>query len=362
MNKLPTLYKMSSTGKVREWTISWFIKDGINRYSITHGQHNGKLQTNETEVLAGKNIGKSNETTAQEQCEAEATSLWTKKKDREGYTEDIPSEKPLRPMLAKTFDDQSHHIVYPCYTQAKLDGIRCLAKIEDGKVVLLSRKNKEFTSLPHINKELSKLDNIILDGELYNHDISFQEITSIVRKDDATEDSVKVSFYVYDIVDENASYKERHDNLFKLLVSQNHFQHIHFVDTYPCKSESDVIKDHKEMINDGYEGVMVRNGHGKYEINKRSKHLQKLKSFLDKEYKIVDVVEGKGKFKNMGIFVCTTEKGQIFNVTPACTEQGKRDILKNKNKHIGEELTVKFFEYTDDGVPRFPVGIVRNYE
>ena len=88
------LYKLDSKGKVRTWSIATFG----NTYNQVHGILGGKMQSTFTEVKSGKNIGKANETTAEEQCQLEAEALWKKKRDRSGYTEEvgISSVYPLR--------------------------------------------------------------------------------------------------------------------------------------------------------------------------------------------------------------------------------------------------------------------------
>lgn len=118
MKRFPTLYKIDSKGKIREWSI---IVEG-NTYTQIYGIKDGKMQHVSTEIKVGKNIGRANETTAEEQCRAEAESLWKKQRDRKGYTEDIPTEKPMRPMLAKSFDKDGKCIEFPCYVQKKYDG------------------------------------------------------------------------------------------------------------------------------------------------------------------------------------------------------------------------------------------------
>lgn len=119
---LPTLYKLSSTGKVQEWSICYGPDVVGSRYTIKHGQVGGKIQSTTTLIEYGKNIGKSNETSALQQAGLEAHSLWKKQKDRKGYTETIPQEKPFRPMLAQKFIEHSDKIKFPALIQRKLDG------------------------------------------------------------------------------------------------------------------------------------------------------------------------------------------------------------------------------------------------
>ena len=83
-----------------------------------------------------------------------------------------------------------------------------------------SRTDKEWKNINHILKQLKpffkKYPKVILDGELYNHDLKndFEKIISLVRKtkpteEDRLESSQMVQFHCYDIVDETKTYSER---------------------------------------------------------------------------------------------------------------------------------------------------------
>lgn len=114
---LPTLYKLDNNGTVRQWRV-WVEDD---EYFVEHGVLNGSLQETST-IAEAKNIGRANETTAEEQAELEAKSLWTKQKDRKGYSEDISPKKKFSPMLAQRYDQHPKKIFFPAYVQCKLDG------------------------------------------------------------------------------------------------------------------------------------------------------------------------------------------------------------------------------------------------
>lgn len=129
--EFPTLYKLTSSGKIMEWKVVAENYNGYASYTVSFGYENGAIQNTETIVKNGKNIGHSNETTVWEQCILEARSQWNKQKDRQGYSLTRPTEKPLRPMLAKSFNKagsdlfdlkDGKHIKFPAFWQPKLDG------------------------------------------------------------------------------------------------------------------------------------------------------------------------------------------------------------------------------------------------
>lgn len=144
------LYKLTNGGKIQTWSIGVAHEKGRHPiYTVIHGQLNGKLQSTSTEVKSGKNIGKSNETSPLEQCILEADSLWTKQRDRKGYSESIPEDKPFRPMLAHSYKDYSHKVKWPAILQPKLDG--CV----DGDTIL---QTKEYGLTTIRNVVDNKLD------------------------------------------------------------------------------------------------------------------------------------------------------------------------------------------------------------
>ena len=120
---MKTLYGLNKNGGYKIWKI-W--TDG-SVLCIEHGSDGGKQQR-KTETIEGKNIGRSNETTPEQQAELEAMSRYRKQIDK-GYREnkDDLTELPLLPMLASDYLKQGHRIKYPCYGSPKLDGVRCLA-------------------------------------------------------------------------------------------------------------------------------------------------------------------------------------------------------------------------------------------
>jgi hypothetical protein len=135
------------------------------------------------------------------------------------------------------------------------------------------------------------------------------------------------------------------------------------VETRWVKTKSDLPVVHKQYMDAGYEGTMIREASSVYEIGKRSNYLLKLKDFKTDEYKVIGMRECAGKDVGTPIWVCTTENGQEFTVRPEGTQEKRRDMFKNGDRYIGKMLTVKYQNLTDLGVPRFPVGIVfRDYE
>lgn len=351
---LPILYKKDKNDTVRVWKI-WTIGNCI---CTQHGQQDGKMQTSVKHV-DGKNIGRSNETTPNEQAELDAQSMWKKQKDK-GYVEDLNQidEIVYLPMLANDFEKRKGKIKYPVHVQPKLDGVRCLAMWHGDKVVLLSRKGKEY-KVQHISDELEAIlqPNMILDGEIYVHDATFQEVTRLVKKHRPGE-SERLQYWIYDVFiigEEATEWFDRHKTLTNVLLSENEI--VRTVKTLTAYNEKEIYKLQKLFVKRGYEGAIVRELNAPYEINKRSNHLLKVKEFQDNEYKIIGYTEGEGKFAGCVIWKCITDEGKDFDVVPKGTLEQKKQWFADGDKYIGSWLKVKYFELSETNKPRFPVGL-----
>ena len=371
------------------WTIK-VIPIGPHGMIITkRGYKDGKMQYSETTVTEGKNIGKKNQTTPYQQAISEAKTAWMKKCES-GYvpiedatvedattaataaTEDEPVEQPVSrskgidasvplPMLAHDYNKRGKSIQFPCFVQRKLDGTRCVGIPEQG---LFSRNRKSYPHMEHIVEELNKLPpHMVLDGELYSTELTFQEIVGLVKRETLkvgdAEKQQKIQFHVYDIINE-MPYSHRHDTL-QGLFDQYKFKHLVLVQTEDCESEEKMKEMHAQYVENGYEGIMLRNKHGSYE-NNRSVHLQKYKEFFDMECKIVGYKEGEGAESGCVIWICELNSKQ-FACRPRGTREEREILFQEGDAYIGKMLSVRYQEMTDDGLLRFPVGLaIRDYE
>jgi ATP-dependent DNA ligase len=376
----PILYKKDKNGKERVWEIKAVYEKEQFLIDIKYGQIGGKIVHNQKEVSEGKNIGKKNETTIEEQLVLICDKTWKDKKEKELYTEeqgetDTPKDIGFSPMLADKWDPDSKvkrklDIIFPCYAQPKLDGIRCLVYLKDNKIVNQSRQLKYFPHLDHINNELSKIFKkypmLVLDGELYNHDIEFNQIAGLVKKEKLkSEDEEKllnIQYHIYDCfeIDDGKNFDDRYNFLSKNLPTNNRY--IKLVNTVECKNKNDVKENHSKFIEKDYEGVILRNKDGNYEFT-RSKNLQKYKTFCDDEFEIIGFKEGTGLDKGTVIWKCKVNNGKEFDVRPKGTVEERQELYKRGDSLIGKYLTVTYQELSEYGVPRFPVGkTIRDYE
>lgn len=372
---MDTLYSKSKTGKVRYWSIA-VEQQGDRVFIVRHtGEDGGKDQEFRKEVTSGKNIGKKNETTRLQQAQSEAKSMWTKQLEAGCVTDknSLDEKVNLLPMLANRWEDRHRHISEPFYVQPKLDGVRMLIGRSNGKFMMLSRTGKEVKHLDHIGDEVKGLleDGEFLDGENYSPNKTFEEITGLCRTSLQSSADGKdlggIKFFVFDrfnLKNLNEPFEARQNNL-KALFSKR-FKNLEMVETKVLKSKELIESEHDRYVDQGYEGIMIRDPQGRYGLAERSNKLLKLKKFQTEEYEIVGANEGTGKDAGTVVWVCKGGQSQAtgtFAVRPAGSLAQRRSWYANRGQYIGKMLTVRFQNLTEYGIPRFPVGLgIRDYE
>jgi DNA ligase-1 len=286
-----------------------------------------------------------------------------------------------KPMLAYPVSDKPIDYGNKISMQPKLDGVRCVIQAERDfpgtnlasiTVKAYSRTGKEWKNIDHILYNLRPWfilnPDVILDGELYNHDLKddFEKIISLVRKQkpddiDALESADMVQFHCYDIIDETKTFEER-NRFIQQVVPRNHC--IHHVKTQAVATESLAKVVHQQKLDNGYEGSILRTND--VYACKRSHNLRKFKDFSDAEATIIGYLDGKGKRTGtLGKFIMQDDEGVEFGCPPGkgYTYKDLKIMLDNIGDYIGQRATFTFFERTKAGSYRHPLfKCIRNYE
>lgn len=355
------LYKMDATGQIRIWTceITWWTV-------VSSWGTMTKTSRGYEEPTSYQSVSDPFETL--EQARRHYESLIHKKVHREGYTATIPKSVPFRPMLAVPY---SPDIVFESFAlQPKLDGFRCIGSNKE----LRSRDNTLIRSVPHIQAALEALpDGVKLDGELYIHGVDLQTISSYVKRNSPHPLGKFITYNVFDIFLFDMPFKDRYEALkpiLKELILNYALNEVNYGGTKVCpimpvdtaffnQSTQDpttpplLASTHKSFRDQGYEGMIVRDLNGHYELDKRAKSVLKYKDFVDDEFLIVDVKEGKNR---CAVFVCKNG-GRTFDCSPAFTTARKQQVLTYKENYIGKWLHVKYAKLTPDGSPFHPTGL-----
>lgn len=366
---LEKLYKRNVNGTINQWEVI-VENDG---YYTAFGQVGGVITKSEKVIVEAKNIGKKNETTQEQQALKEAESVWKKKIKSENFViniEDVDNKTFNPPMLAHTYDGIYTEDIK--YIQPKLDGIRCNIHYENSEVFALSRKNNPFYTVEHIKESLLNVlkehPSLHLDGELYNHELhdDFNKVVSLVKKEKVNDTNIieivkYVRYNIYDLWDDenpNMTFKERNE-LINCILRDLPF--IDIVETREVSSQEDVKEHFIDFVSNGYEGAILRKD-APYE-HKRSKNLLKYKEFMDDEFTVLDIYEGKAKNGIAEYAWIALGNGNACKATLSFSDEECAKMYKNKYEIIGKKATVRFFGYTQDGKLRFPVlKAIRDYE
>jgi len=252
----------------------------------------------------------------------------------------------------------------PYIVQPKYDGIRCRAiplqtSINPDDYLLLSSEENIIRSVPHINLALQSMKlKCELDGELYCHGMSFEQITSITsRSVNLHPDYPKIQFHIFDIV--NNELQMRRTLLIENLRNLN--PRIEVSPFYLCENLEDVLQAYDKIIDAGYEGIIVRHNSNYYE-RKRSTLVMKFKPKKEDDYEIVGFVEEHDKEGNpkdtLGALVCKSGDGNLFNVGTGFTDERRRELWEGRDLLLGMDAKVKYQHITNGNrVPRFPVFV-----
>ena len=356
------LFKRTSTGAIQEWRIE--VRG--SSYRTVSGQQDGQHVESGWKTAQPKNVGRANETSAKEQCRLEVEAKYAKKLAQGGYhssIENIDKPKFFKPMLAQNFDKVGVDFeTQTVFSQPKLDGVRCIAD----QFGLWTRQGKPIVAVPHVSAALAPLfeqfPTLVLDGELYADKLAqdFNKIISLVRKQKPTEERLAeaartITYNVYDMPSLHGEFSARQGGVVDLLASTSTC--IVEVETRLVTNSEELDELYGQYVAAGYEGQMVRISEVYYE-QKRSKQLLKRKQFMDVEFTVVSVNEGVGNRGGMAGFIeYVLPDGRMFRSGIKGTHAYCKDLLDHADEYPGGMGTVRFFDYTPDGFPRFPVTV-----
>lgn len=350
----PTLYKLSTTGKVS----TWYIETEGNKFRTVSGFFDGLKVTSDWTVCEGKSYNNS-----EQQATKQAEALHKKKKDLGAFENIKDIDKPtiFTPMTAKGWDKEKKKAKYPIASQPKLDGIRCVIKSNG----MWSRTGKPIITAPHIWHSIKEIfeihPDLVLDGELYCDKLAndFNKIVSCVKKTKPTLEDLKesekyIEFFCYDYDNvEKYEFIHRCANL-ELIYNLEKQKYVQLVPTVILNNTKEVEQQFEEYIKLGYEGQMLRILDSEYE-NKRSKYLLKDKEFITEEFKITSVNEGIGKLAGkVGTITVITDDEVYVDCAVNGTHEYLEDLWKRKEELVNLEATVRYFGKTPDKSLRFP--------
>jgi DNA ligase-1 len=175
-----------------------------------------------------------------------------------------------------------------------------------------------------------------------------------------------VDYHIYDLPSTDKRFEHRLEDLQDLMTELFNIggsDSICYVQTEEVFNQEELDKFYNEWMEEGYEGQMIRVSNSFYE-NKRSKSLLKRKEFEDDEFEILAVNEGSGKLAGrVGNMLFKSKSGHEFHSTVNGTQEYLDELWTQRDELVGKLATIKYFNLTPDGVPRFPKVIsIRDFE
>ena len=248
----------------------------------------------------------------------------------------------------------------PYIVQPKLDGVRCRAVPTSKGYVLLSSTEELIVSVPHINEALDQSGfSMELDGELYLHGSSFEDIVSVTaRTVNYHPEFAAMEYHVFDVVNESIQLGRslwlagQHKNFKKPLAP---------VPTYITHSLDDIMERYVQFLNTGYEGIIVRHFALKFE-RKRSTFMMKFKPKKSDWYTVTGYKEEIDKHGDpkgrLGALICCGDDGTEFSVGSGLDDSQRSSYWADRDRLVGSLCHVQYQHITPGKrVPRFPVFV-----
>jgi ATP-dependent DNA ligase len=339
-----------------------------------------------TIVSAGKNAGKASATTPFCQALRDALGLYNKYAQKHvPATADGSTLALYPPMLAKKIDDVRVALSAknPGFVQRKYNGVRTMSAydLSSSRAVMYSRTCIEYLGFSKIREEVGPVlreawaagKKIYLDGEVYEHGASLQQISGDARRIHGESETAGAAKYmIYDCwlpEEPTLTFQERYAVLSKVVAGlPGVFTAV--VPTTVTTSMDAVLSEYESYLREGYEGAILRlnKPYVVSENQRRSPALLKIKPTHDAEFELVGFSTGKkGKSSKSLMVTCAADIGGVrhtFNVTPAM-EIKVREALFEKwesleangrthfaNEWLGARVTVYFAETSEAGIPQ----------
>lgn len=369
------------------WLPGHFPEGWYATVTVHTGQVGGKIKDTKPDVIkAGK--AKRNPFT---QAVLEANEKYVKQSrsrdivNREEIADYLPPPSKFIP-LQRLSSYRPPMKFTDIYVQDKLDGVHAEAIVDDetGKVTLYSSQEKPYYASAICDILARVMDkDVNLDGELWAPGTLLQDITSAAKN--PAKDSKGLVYMIYDAI----FLKRESDGTVRASSAEDQYVRQAYIKQLVRNANSPLIQvlpstkvGSLEEIEQYFrnavdvrknEGIVVRDFSLPYtpSYNKRKSDNMKYKRLEDDEFEIVGYTSGeKGKAAGLIMFICRTEEGKTFPVTPSRPEEWRRTEFEKcesdpeyfSEKYMGKMYTVQYANYSKDGVPVQPVGKVLEEE
>ena len=394
------LIKRDSKGKIRCVHMYYNWNDDSHSFHIQRLTYQYKgVRT--TQPLIEVTKGKVNRT-AKQQTELQFNSNLKSYRDK-GYKDidkdpDTFEEQELIEMLPEFTTDANGFPKHMCakkisdvkessiekikywYGSRKIDGLRNSFYFSDGKIRTASRGGQNydystlhFTQNPKFIEFFKKHPDYKLDGELYKHGKSLQQLNSAARLEKNAYDCDWLEYYIYDIMIPNITFEDRLKvlNEIKLELNlgfdpnkiwENDDLQIQMVPQEPVSGINNINLLHDKYVQEGWEGLVIRDPNKEYKFGGRGNEMIKIKKYKDDCFKVIGIEQGARPCEDM-TFILETPEGKTFKAKPIGDRNQRIDYTNNFEKlYKGKIGECKFFYYSDEGTPLQPIFKAFRYD
>ncbi len=249
-------------------------------------------------------------------------------------------------------------------SQEKLDGYRGLLCVNNFDIRLFSTQGiNRIKQIPYIARSIKSspiLPYTVLDGEIYCKGMTSAEISGLMHRKDIIEANLQLEYHIFDIlsfsgvVQSTSSFTHRNKVLqenVKPLISS---PFVKFLET-----RKDHVTHFQEVLDDGGEGIMLKNIHSLYYEGKRPANCwYKIKKQDTWDVKIIGFTSGEGKYDGLiGSFIYELQDENGLLYEGSCSGMNdiiRRDMTFSPHLWLGEIVEIEGMELTKDGVIRHP--------
>jgi DNA ligase-1 len=304
--------------------------------------------------------------------------------------------KSFKPMLADNNQPELDSLIFPQFCSRKMDGVRII--FYKGQILSRSLKqipNKQLREKFEPIRKYSEDNNLILDGEIYSHSLTFQQIISFTMTQDFEDKkSIKkfgkvmsipehLKFYCFDCLKgqyDEKPFQRRIEDVYSL---KKKFRNIvETVDQYLIESKEELNDFFNKALKDGYEGLILKSPEGQYKYGRtrfRENLMYKLKPFQDFDAEIIEIIQAteakegsEKKINELGRSQTSRKKddrelinkascfkvlyeGKELKVSLALTDEEKIYIWENQKEFIGRIIQYKAMMIGSKDLPRHPI-------
>ena len=224
----------------------------------------------------------------------------------------------------------------------KLDGIR---GYWDGQR-LLSRNGNPLHPPPEF---IANFPNFPLEGEIWGGRGTFEQTVSIVRHQEAAPDWLTLKFAIFDAPTSEGGFETRLSRA-SAWFALHPAPHAFVIEHGPVGTAERLQGELTRVEKLGGEGLILRKSDSLYTVG-RSPDILKVKSYADREGRVVEQIFGEGGDKERLASLLIELPGSDIRFKIGT---GFSDKLRRFPPAVGDTITFKYYGYYDSGVPRFP--------